>query len=210
VAEKPNNERLIFFSDAVIAVAVTLLVLDIRLPVENAAGLSDADLWTAIKETLPRIYAYVLSFLVVSLFWTSHHQKLALIPRVDGVITGLNIVFLLSIGLVPFVTSVIAENGGTIATAVYAAVMTALGAALMLIWTYAWRIGHVRADVDDRRRKRIFWLSVGTFVVFLASIPVAFLNADAAKYMWLLLVPLSLARYFTHRRDADTETGSAT
>ncbi len=88
MTEKPNNERLLFFSDAVIAVAVTLLVLDIRLPVEDAAGLSDADLWAAIRETLPRIYAYILSFLVVGLFWTSHHQKFVLIPHVDGIMTA--------------------------------------------------------------------------------------------------------------------------
>ncbi|HVY18541.1 MAG TPA: TMEM175 family protein [Bauldia sp.] len=200
-----NNERLIFFSDAVIAVAVTLLVLDIRLPVEHAGGLSNAELWAAVVETLPRIYAYALSFLVVSLFWNSHHQKFNLIPRVNGIITALNVAFLLSIGLVPFVTSVIAENGDTVATAMYAALMTALGATLMAIWAYAAATGRVRDDVDTHRRRRIFWLSVGTFVVFLVSIPLAFVNADAAKYFWLLLIPLSLARYATHSRDKTVE-----
>ncbi len=134
---------------------------------------------------------------MVSLFWTSHHQKFMLIPRVDGVISCLNIVFLLLVGLVPFSTAVLAENGGKAATAVYAALMTALGVTLMLIWAYAWATGRIRHDVDERRKHRIFWLSFGTFAVFVVSIPLAFVNADGAKYFWLLLVPISLARYAT-------------
>jgi uncharacterized membrane protein len=200
-----NNERLIFFSDGVIAIAVTLLVLDIRLPVADVAGLSDADLWSALMATLPRIYAYMLSFVVVGLFWTSHHQKFTLIPSVNGIIVWLNVLFLLLIGLVPFVTAIIAENGGKVATAIYAALMTALGAVLALIWAYASATGRVRNDVPRARVRRIFWLSLGTFVVFLASVPLAFVNADAGKYFWLLLVPLSLARYTEHREDTGAE-----
>ena len=68
MTEKANNQRLIVVSDSVIAVAVTLLVLDVRLPVEDAGSLTDAALWLAILATLPRIYAYLLSFVVVALW----------------------------------------------------------------------------------------------------------------------------------------------
>ena len=208
MTEKANNQRLIVVSDSVIAVAVTLLVLDVRLPVEDAGSLTDAALWLAILATLPRIYAYLLSFVVVALFWSSHHQKFALIPRVDGVIAGLNIVFLLLIGLVPFVTAILAENLGVVATVAYAGVMTALAATVMLIWSYASATDRLRRDLEAGRRRRIFWLSVGTFAIFLASIPMAFLNPAAARYLWLLLAPISIARYVTHRNDAAGEGAS--
>lgn len=196
-----SNERLIFFSDAVMAVAVTLLVLDVRLPVE-AAGLGEKELQAAIMETLPRIYAYVLSFLVVGVFWTSHHQKFELIPRIDGPLNWLNVLFLLTIGLVPFVTSVLSQSSTSTATMLYAATMVALGSNLTAIWAYArWR-GLVAEAITPSRWRSIFWISAATASVFALSIPVAFLNAPAGQYFWLLLVPLSFWRSASRRQKA--------
>jgi uncharacterized membrane protein len=194
-----SSDRLIFFSDSVMAVAVTLLVLDVRLPVE-AAGLGERELQSAILETLPRIYAYVLSFVVVGVFWTSHHQKFGHIPRIDGPLNWLNVLFLLIIGLVPFVTAVLSQSDTSTATILYAVAMAALGAVLTAIWVYArWR-GLLSEAATPTRWWTMFWVSAGTSLVFALSIPVAFLNPNAGKYFWLLLVPVSLWNAATSRR----------
>jgi uncharacterized membrane protein len=185
-----TNERLLLFSDAVMAVAITLLVLDIRLP-EDASGLTDARLWTALAATLPRIYAYILSFLVVAAFWMSHHQKFRVIPHADGPLMWLNTLFLLLIGLVPFVTSVIADSGNATATIVYAALMCAMACVLAAVWGYAWYAGLIDPGLGLARKRRSLVRTATLAIVFAASIPVAFVNADWAKYVWLLLIPAS-------------------
>src|SRR6185503_20255623 len=112
--ENPNA-RLLALSDGVIAVAITLLVLDIRLP-EGFGEFTDAQLWAALVALWPRILAYLLSFYVIANFWFSHRAKFNHIVKTDGRLMWINMLFLLTIGLLPFTTNLIAESGGTIAT----------------------------------------------------------------------------------------------
>jgi uncharacterized membrane protein len=190
-----SSERLIIFSDGVMAVAITLLVLDIRLPVDGV-GLSDRELFSALVATVPRILAYALSFLVVAAFWSSHHQKFYAMPKVDTALIWLNVLFLLLIGLVPFVTSILADNGNSTATITYAALMCAMACVLAVMWAYAGRRGLIDPAWDAARRRRILTRSVVLAAVFLLSIPVALIDASWGEYFWLLLIPASLGRAF--------------
>jgi len=65
-----GTDRIAFFSDAVFAIALTLLVLDIRLP----EGLADGELWDALRELWPQFFAYVLTFAVLGINWITHHR----------------------------------------------------------------------------------------------------------------------------------------
>jgi hypothetical protein len=105
-------ERMLAFSDAVMAVAITLLVLDLKLP----EGVRDAGLGPALREALPNMGAYALSFVVIGLLWIGHHEQFSHIRRVDGALIWLNLFFLLTIGLIPFVTSVLSDHGTALAT----------------------------------------------------------------------------------------------
>ena len=105
-------ERMLAFSDAVMAVAITLLVLDLKLP----GNVSDAELGHALHASLPNLAAYALSFVVIGLLWIGHHQQFSQIRRVDGVLIWLNLFFLLTIALIPFVTSLLSEHGDALAT----------------------------------------------------------------------------------------------
>ena len=118
------------------------------------------------------------------------------------ILVWLNVIFLLAIGLVPFVTSVIAENPGVTATVLYASLMAVIGLALTLIWGYAWVAGLISEAVDEGHKRAVFWISAAGSAAFFVSIPIAFWNAGAAKYFWLVLIPISLGRIATHRRIA--------
>lgn len=193
MAKPEGTERLAAFTDGVLAISMTLLVLDVRLP-EDSTGLADGALWAAIVAIGPRLFGYVLSFLVVATFWISHKNKLRDIPVADGRLVWLNVLFLLLVGFVPFTTQLLADNGGSLATALYAGVMGLASLSLWAMSAYA-RVAGLEQRPDDGTGWRGFGdqrLWVG--VLFFASIPLAYWNADYGKYAWLALVPLGLAR----------------
>lgn len=172
--DKVGLERILFFSDAVFAIAITLLALEIRLPPLPETA-TNVQLLTALGALWPRYLSYVISFLAIGMMWLSHHRAFRHVHRYSDRLILLNILFLLLIGFLPFPTAVIGEFGNAVGTIFYAASMAAAGLMFALLWRY------VRAE------GRVFW----TPLVFLLSIPLALWSPDAAKYFWLLiLVPV--------------------
>jgi uncharacterized membrane protein len=178
-----KSERLLAFTDAVMAVAITLLVLDLKLPEE-----SKGDLMGAMPELSHALWCYALSFIVIGLLWMAHHNQFAAIQRVDGLIMWLNLFFLMAVALIPFVTSVMSDNGGPLPTMFYAAVLLTSCAIEAAIWWHASRDpvlmpGDVPADM--RRAGVVKPLLVAG--VFAASIGVAYVaGSSAGQWTWLL------------------------
>jgi len=177
-------ERLAAFTDAVIAVAITLLVLDLKLP----EGVADAALPTTLAELSHAFWCYVLSFVVIGALWVAHHRQFAHIERVDGVLLWLNLFFLMAVALIPFVTSVMSEHGGPLPTALYAAALMASCLMLTAIWWYASRrpaLMPAAVSLHDRRAGIITPLLIAA--VFGVSIGIAYaVDATAAQWSWLL------------------------
>jgi uncharacterized membrane protein len=194
VSQPPDhnaNERLVLFSDAVIAITITLLVLEIRLP-EGFGEFSNAELWQALVELGPRFLGYLISFAVIGVYWLNHHAKFGVIVKSSRGLLAINLLFLLFIGVVPFTTSLIAENGGALSTAIYAGGMVCCGLSLMWLWAYADARSMVDPSLSRERRLRLLLTTLLSSVVFALSIPLAFVNADLAKFFWLLIVPANL------------------
>ena len=97
-----DTDRIEAFSDGVLAIVITLLVLEITPP--SVQG-GDAELWRALARMLPVIAAWVVSFLFVLVFWVSHHYLFASLAKVDRGVLWLNGLFLLFISFTPFPTS---------------------------------------------------------------------------------------------------------
>jgi uncharacterized membrane protein len=97
-----NKQRLEAFSDGVFAIVITLLILDIRIPVVEPALLG-----TALLSILPQLLTYVLSFFVVGLYWHLHHQVATEIKRIDGAFIWLNLGWLLFVSMLPFPTALL-------------------------------------------------------------------------------------------------------
>ncbi|WP_066600187.1 TMEM175 family protein [Cryobacterium arcticum] len=184
-----STERLEFFSDAVFAIAMTLLVLDIRLPDTTAA-----DLGRALANLAPEYFAYALSFVVIALNWAGHHRKFRLITGYDRRLVQLNLLLLLLVAFLPFPTSVLSEYAQTPAVVLYAATVAAISGVQCLIWLAARASGLLDAAVDRPLFFYVLRLMLVTVVVFTASIPVAVLgSADWALYSWILALPLTIA-----------------
>jgi uncharacterized membrane protein len=189
-------ERLIFFSDAVFAIAITLLALDIRLPAGGEAA-SNAQLLAQLLGLWPKYLAYLVSFLAIGTFWVGHHRRFRFIRRSDRGLLALNLLFLMVIAFVPFPTSVISESGNRTATIFYALTMILGGLMLAALWWYAsWHNRLTDPDLDARQARRQFVPILLTVMLFILSIGLAFLNENLARFSWLLVVPISR---FGHR-----------
>ncbi len=180
-------ERLIFFSDAVFAIIITLLALDLRLP-ESVEHPSNAATAAALVAMLPKFLAYFLSFFIIGLYWLGHHRMFNLIRRYDRVLLWLNLILLSFIGLVPFVTALLSETGNSIATLLYAAVMGLVGLASASMWFYSTNGGRLLDHlIEPKLWQRMMLRTLIAPAVFLLSIPLAFIDNDLAKYSWVII-----------------------
>lgn len=154
--------------------------------------MDDTALWHALLELAPRFLAYLISFAVIGVYWLNHHAKFSHIEKSSRGLLSINLLFLLFIGVVPFTTSLIAENGGALATANYAGGMVCCGLSLMWIWAYCDARGMIDPALSPGRRRSMLLTTFLSNIIFSASIPLAFYSADFAKWLWLLIIPASL------------------
>jgi uncharacterized membrane protein len=140
-------DRLAALSDGVFAVAMTLLVLDLRAPAIEAVH-SERDLWHALAALTPRLLMYVMSFLTLGIFWVGQQTQLNNLARSDRSLSWIHILFLFAVSMTPFSTMLLAEfvNYRT-ALLVYWANILVLGASLYFSWVCASKTGLIRDDV---------------------------------------------------------------
>lgn len=189
---KIGLERLVFFSDAVFAIAITLLALEVRLPVE-AANLSDRQLLTSLLEIWPKYLSFIISFLVIGNFWIAHHHRFSLITRYDSRLLLLNLLVLMSIAFIPFPTSVISENGNRTATIFYALSIATTGLLSALLWWYAsWENRLIETSFDKGLARRNLLSILTVPAIFILSIGLTFINPDLGKFSWILTAPSAL------------------
>lgn len=189
-------ERITLFSDGVIAIAITLLVLDIHLP-DVPLG-SGSALRDALVDLGPKYFAYVLSFLVVGSFWIGHLQKFRLIRRYDAGLIWLNLLFLMTIGFVPFASSVLARHAGATGEAFYDGTMLVAGLLSAATWLYASSGDRlIDADLDPALRRRSLLAPVKIAVVFALALILTIAAPHFSRWVWLLLVPAAFER--SHR-----------
>ncbi len=178
-------ERIVFFSDAVMAIAITLLAIDLRVP-EISAVAARAELPARLNAMTPRFVSFVVSFSVVGIYWTSHHRYFSYIKRYDATLILLNMVFLLFIALMPFVAGLLGQYAYLpLAVTVYAAAVAATGSAMSAVWWYAsynHRLVDENLDMEFVRARNRVALVVP--LLFLVSIPFALWRPPVAMAVW--------------------------
>ncbi len=194
-----GTERLIFFSDGVFAIAITLLVLDIRLP-DLPEHADSAALAAALLSIKPKIAAYALSFLVVGEFWYVHHMRFTYIQRCDARLIWLNMLLLMVIAFVPFASSVLSEHPNATAFMLYDGTMACAALLSAAMWGYAIigdRLVPPGLGADIHRRGLAGPLRVAT--VFVLSGLLAQFSIHAARWFFLLLIPAAVEWHGRHR-----------
>ncbi len=133
-----GTSRLEAFSDGVFAIAITLLILGIKLPLAGAGE----SLARELLRLWPSYLGYVLSFVTLGIMWTNHHAIFRYVHRSDRYFLLINIFFLLCISFLPFPTAVLAEHlphpeGRRVAVAFYCATLVVIALAYNAVWWYA-------------------------------------------------------------------------
>ena len=185
---KLELDRIIFFSDAVFAIAITLLALNIKPPDESASV--QTSMIYLLSIVLPKCQSYVISFLVIALYWIGHHRYFRLIKRYDYTLVWLNIIFLMCIVFLPFSTSLLDDYGGhRLAVILYAASMTITGLMKVLIWWYAsFRHRLISQSLSEKIVRSLTYRALIPPVMFLCSIPLASFNPKIAEISWLSIL----------------------
>jgi uncharacterized membrane protein len=132
-----DTARLETFADGVMAIAITLLVLEIRVPAHEPGRLGHA-----LLDEWPSFAAYVTSFLTIGVIWVNHHRMFKLIERVTHSFLMLNVMFLMVVSFIPFPTALVASaikahDGVRASTFVYGGTMVFMAIMFNLVWGYA-------------------------------------------------------------------------
>lgn len=187
-----NTERTIFFSDAVMAIAMTLLVLEITLP--DSAHVTPEELPGAILADATAFSAYALSFALIGINWITHHRKFTVIVRYDTRLQWINLGFLFFIAMLPLPTRILSDYGPvTIAVVLYAAVVALPSLFQFWLWAHARRAHLFSEAVDDEMYRYARRNMLAVPIVFAFSIGVCLLiGPDIAMYSWFLMIPVMI------------------
>ena len=195
-------DRIAAFSDAVFAVAITLLVLNIDVP-QVSRQLADVKLPSEIWALWPKFAAFIMSFIIIGFFWIFHHMMFRVIRRHTSLFLWMNLMLLMCIVFIPFTAALFSEYPSTeIATMFYAGSWAVPSLILALMWWYATDnkrlVDEQYKDISGRHATFAF---LNTGLIFLLSMPIALINVGAAQYFWLMLFPthFMLGRYFGKR-----------
>ena len=178
-----TRNRLEAFSDGVIAIIITIMVLELRVPV----GAS----FTALRPLAPVFLSYVLSFVFVGIYWSNHHHLLQIVEHVNGRVLWANLHLLFWLSLTPFVTAWMGENH-------FAESPVALYGMVLLCSAIAYFI-LTRALLSIHARDSLLAIALGadfkgkiSMVIYLVAIPLAFFRWWLAYYLYVLVAVMWL------------------
>jgi uncharacterized membrane protein len=207
-----ESKRAEAFSDGVFAIAITLLVLDLRLP---GAGPEHYTLVHQLLHAWPQYFAYVVSFLTIGIMWMNHHTIFAHITRVDRPLLVINLLLLMAVVAIPFPTSLVAEHlrasGGVAATVTYGLVLMAASVGFAGLWiyvvTHAERLGG--SAQPEALRRSIPGFTAGLLVYVAATLVAAFGAPLAALVIYGLLGVYYLFEHLPSPSSAAPSGGAA-
>jgi uncharacterized membrane protein len=195
------HDRIVLFSDAVFAIAITLLVIEIKIPTDavvEAHGLAGA-----LAEMIPLFIGYLVSFLVITLFWVGHMKTWKYVTSATSGMVWLNIFELLFVALMPFTTGMYSEYfGSNLAFSLYC--LNLVGIAVFSYWL---RSVVIRREglVEKLGAHEVAWLRAQTLIalfVFVACIPLASVSPWSARYGFIAIFVLQvIAKRYLNRRE---------
>lgn len=187
-----NYDRLLMLSDGVFAIAITLLVLDLRPPHEWSGSLPDL-----VRNSWRALFGYVFGFAAVAGFWAAHRALFARLRHVDGPATALSLLLLLFIGLVPAAAALASVHGLAKGMPVYLLLVATIAGVQSALWAYAAFLGNlVDSSISYRDRVIRTALLLTPLVIFgyLFAVPATSLSLWTASPLIVLVVVARILR----------------
>ena len=175
-------ERVVFFSDAVFAIVITLLVLELKVP--HLTEHSELSLRGALLELLPNVVGFVISFLIIGLMWIEHHRIFRYIENYDAGLLWRNLLLLLCVSFVPFPTALFSENyWSRTAFILYTASFGGVATIKYLVWRHAAHANLLKKDVTPEKVRSISRRSL--------AVPIACALAIVLSFVSIFLAPIA-------------------
>ena len=203
-----SSSRLLSFSDGVFAIAITLLVFNLKVP-EIPAGEVHRLLPAAIKAMLPQFVTFLISFLLIAIFWTIHHRMLDLIIHVDYTFIWINVIYLLAISFIPFPTALMGTyHDEPFSMVFYICCMFLVVSLSLLMWRYATR-GHRLLDKETPSSTINYFFKRGAaaLTIFLLALPLSIWNVHWAQICLVIIFPIQWTIRTYHKR-RETRAGN--
>jgi uncharacterized membrane protein len=183
--------RTLTFTDGLFAIAMTLLVVDLAVPVLHHDS-SVHELADKLGNDSEKFVSFFISFAVIGRYWIAHHTYFSSLARLDRALIGLNLVYLAFIAFLPFPTALLGEYFSNPLSITIYAVNVAIVSGMEVV-LFSWAQNH---DLLEKKLPRNVFrfgaaMSLAPVVFFLLSIPVAFIDTTLAVCMWFLGIPLA-------------------
>lgn len=183
-------ERMILFSDAVFAIAITLLVLEIKVP--HISENIDHSLFYVLVGMTPKFIGFFISFFVIGQYWIVHHKLFGFVDDYNGRLLWLNLVFLLSIVLMPFSTGLYSENiRSNLSFVIYCGNIFASGLLAFILWRF---IGSSKQNLSQlfQHKELLSYFSIRSLLIssaFGIGALISIFNPTIAKFSPVLIFP---------------------
>ena len=169
-------ERIDFFSDAVFAIAITLLIIEVKVP-HLEHGADEREFAIALVRLIPNFVGYFFSFLVIGAYWVGHHKIYGHIIDWNYGLIWRNVLFLMVIAFMPFTTAFFSEYvTHVVPTVLYASAFALAGLLEIVLWRYAITKGLTDPEVDRRELDHLTWRMSALPIVGLLEIVIGFIK----------------------------------
>lgn len=180
-------DRVVFFTDAVFAIALTLAAVEIGIPEVEGDQASVHAMWEAIVDKLPGVLGFVFAFLVIAFYWRANHRFTMTLRGMNGAYVRAVILYLGLISLLPLPAALVGEYGDNpLAVSIFAVYASAVSGMEAVLFVVADRGNLFVVPLTPAFRRQGVIGSLSPVVVFLSSIPLAFVNPYLAMGWWLV------------------------
>ena len=190
-SEELEFDRVAFFSDAVFAIAMTLLVVGIGIP-----HVRESEIGKHIGDKREEIFGFFLSFVVIGFYWLAHHRFFSKLVAVDVRFMKINLLYLAAIAFMPFPTALVGIYGDEQAVVIvlYAGTLGVASCREAVMFAHAQHAALLRKRLDEQAFRNYMLASLAPAAVFALSVPIAiFYDPGIALLSWILIFP---AEYF--------------
>lgn len=186
-------ERAVFFTDAVFAIALTLLIVGIAVPEISQATREPSTMLNALGDMFPKFVSFFIGFVLIGRYWMAHHVMFGQLRAIDQRLIGINLVYLAFVAFLPFPVGLVGEyEGNPVSVLLLAACLATISSLEVVEFHYAYRKGLLARDIPPSTYRWTVVESLVPVAVFILMSPLAFISSTLCLASWLTAIPIGV------------------
>lgn len=186
-------ERAVFFTDAVFAIALTLLIVGIAVPEISQATEEPSTMLNALGDMFPKFVSFFIGFVLIGRYWMAHHVMFGQLRAIDQRLIGINLIYLAFVAFLPFPVGLVGEyEGNPVSVLLLAACLAMISSLEVVEFHYAYRKGLLARDIPPSTYRWTVVESLVPVAVFVITSPLAFVSSTLCLMSWLISIPINV------------------